>query len=48
MGPLDPLLTYIVFGLLELAEQRTTLSPFHPVGSGGEAGLRGKKSAATG
>jgi hypothetical protein len=48
MGPLGPLLTYMVFGLPESAEQWSRRSPFHLVESRGEARLRGKKSAAGG
>jgi hypothetical protein len=45
MDPLGPLLTYILFRLPDSAEQRSQLSPFHPVESGGEAGGRSNKLA---
>jgi hypothetical protein len=48
MGPLSPLLMYMVFGLSNSAEQWILRSPFGPVESGGEASPRGGKSEAGG
>jgi hypothetical protein len=48
MGPLGPLLTYILFHLPNSAEQRSQLSPFHPVESGGEVSQRSNKSTVGG
>jgi hypothetical protein len=45
MGPLGPLLMYVVFGLPDSTEQWSRHSPFGPVESGGEASPGGKKSA---
>jgi hypothetical protein len=48
MGPLGPLLMYMVFGLPDSAEQWIHCSPFRPIESGGKADPGGRKSAAVG
>jgi hypothetical protein len=48
MGPLGPLLMYMVFGLPNSAEQCIRRSPFGPVERGAEGGLGESDSAATG
>jgi hypothetical protein len=44
MGPLDPLLMYIVFGLPNSVIECILCSPFARVERGGEAGPGGLKS----
>jgi hypothetical protein len=48
MGPLDPLLMYMVFSLPNSTTEWIFRSPFAPVERGVEAGPRGLKSAAVG
>jgi hypothetical protein len=48
MGPLDPQLMYMVFGLPNLAIECILRSPFAPVERGAEASPRGLKSAEAG
>jgi hypothetical protein len=48
MGPLGPLLMYMVFGLPNSATKCILRSPFAPVERGAEAGPGGPKSAAAG
>jgi hypothetical protein len=48
MGPLGPLLMYMVFGLSNSAEQCIRRSPFGPVERGAEGGPGESDSAATG
>jgi hypothetical protein len=48
MGPLGPLLMYMVFGLPNSTEEWILHSPFGLVERGGEAGLGGGKSVVAG
>jgi hypothetical protein len=48
MGPLDPLLMYMVFGLPNSVTKWILRSSFAPVERGAEAGSGGPKSAAAG
>jgi hypothetical protein len=48
MGPLVPLLMYMVFGLLNSATECIPRSPFSPVERGAEAGPGGLKSVEEG